>query len=70
MKRKITQRKPAEWQTDWRNIATADVQFWRNGVMITARMSLMQAQHLVEDGVAFVMTEQAIGALFDECMAS
>lgn len=55
-------RKPVDWQKDPNNIYSDRVQFWRNGVMITV-MDKAQAASLVTSGNAFVMCEQAIGAL-------
>ena len=54
---------PADWQRNPDSIDTDKVQFWREGIMITAMMSKTTAQELVKDGKAFVMTGQAIGAL-------
>lgn len=56
-------RTPKEWQKDPSNIKTENVQYWQNGIMVTARMSRKEAQELVSDGYAFVITDQAIGAL-------
>ncbi len=46
-------------------IKTAKVQYWRNGIMLTAQMTREQARKLVDDGEAFVITGQAIGAIVD-----
>lgn len=46
-------------------IKTAKVQYWKNGIMLTAQMTREQAQKLVEAGEAFVITDQAIGAIVD-----
>ena len=46
-------------------IETAKVQYWRNGIMLTAQMTREQARKLVEAGEAFVITGQAIGAIVD-----
>ena len=46
-------------------IETARVQYWRNGVMLTAQMTREQAQELVTAGEAFVITGQAVGAIVD-----
>ena len=59
-------RKPAEWQLDPEKITTKTVQYWRNGVMVTAMTTNEQAKQLVRDGKAFVITSQAIGALTEE----
>lgn len=54
---------PQDWQMDVRNILTERVQYWRNGVMVSGEMSKGEAQRLVATGAAFVISEQAIGAL-------
>jgi hypothetical protein len=54
---------PQDWQMDVRNILTERVQYWRGGVMVSGQMSKGEAQRLVATGAAFVMSEQAIGAL-------
>jgi hypothetical protein len=68
--RKPIVRTPAAWQQDASQIETATVQYWRNGVMITAQMTKESAQSLVRDGAAFVICRQAIGAVIDGSMAS
>lgn len=65
MKRKQSNRKPAQHQLDPQRIDTQNVQFWRNGIMITAQLSNQEARNLVANGSAFVITGQAIGALDD-----
>ncbi len=37
------------------------VQYWRDGIMLTAQMPLEEARRLVADGKACVITDQAIG---------
>ncbi len=37
------------------------IQFWRNGIMVTAQMPLETARRLVAEGEAYVITDQAIG---------
>lgn len=55
---------PATWQKDPNNIKTDKVQFWTSGgTMLTAQMKRADAQKLVKSGKAFVITDQAIGAL-------
>ena len=55
--------KPTEWQRDAQNIKTEKVQFWRKGVMITAQMTRGRAQKMVEVGLAYVISAQAVGDL-------
>lgn len=55
--------KPTEWQRDPKNVKTEKVQFWQNGVMITAQMTCGQARKMVEVGIAYVISAQAIGDL-------
>jgi len=50
-----------EWQRDPNRIETDKVQYWRNGIMLTAMMDKKTAQDLVREGKAFVITSQAIG---------
>ena len=57
--------KPTKWQQDSSNIKTEKVQFWQKGVMITAQMTRGQAQKMVEVGLAYVISAQAIGDLDD-----
>ena len=52
-----------DWQRDSSNIKTETVQFWMNGCMATAQMSKAQAVNAVNKGAAFVISEQAIGAI-------
>lgn len=54
---------PKAWQKDVNNIKTAKVQFWQNGIMVTAQMDRMKARELVATHQAFVISTQAIGAL-------
>lgn len=64
MSKKKTERgTPQDWQKLPQNILTERVQYWRNGVMITGEMTKGEAQRLVATGAAFVMSEQAVGAL-------
>jgi uncharacterized metal-binding protein len=56
-------RTPKEWQKNPEAIKTDKVQYWRNGIMLTAQMTKQTAQELVKNGSAFVICEQAIGAL-------
>lgn len=44
---------------------TNKVQFWKNGVMMTAQLPLEEAKKMVREGKAFVITAQAIGAMVD-----
>ena len=53
------------WQTIPDSIKSEPVQYWHNGVMVTARLSKKEAQKLIIDGKAFAMTDCAIGALID-----
>lgn len=69
-KRKQIIRTPKDWQKDPKQVTTPFVQYWRNGVMITAQVTNEKAREMVKNGVAFVMTDQAIGAMIDGQMAS
>jgi len=42
-------------------LKTERVQYWRNGIMLTAQMPLEEARRLVAKGEAYVITDQAIG---------
>ena len=51
------------WQKDPNNITTDTVQFWVNGIMITAQLTKEEAQQKLREGKAFVISEQAIGSV-------
>lgn len=58
--------KPTEWQRDPKNVETEKVQFWQNGVMITAQMTRGRARKMIKVGIAYVISAQAIGDLDDD----
>jgi len=45
-------------------LETDKVQYWHKGVMLT-NISKAAAQQMIRDGLAFVITSQAIGAMQD-----
>lgn len=51
-------------------ITTEKVQYWRNGIMLTAQMNQETAKQLIDTKQAFVITCQAIGAIIDGKKAS
>lgn len=53
-----------KWQADSSNIDTTKVQFWKNGIMIT-RIKQSEAIRRVDNGIAFVISSQAIGHIED-----
>ena len=57
--------KLSAWQLNPKNIKTDKVQFWQNGVMITAQMDKENAQAMVRNGRAFIITEQVINSMID-----
>ena len=58
---------PKAWQTNPTSIETEKVQYWsESGVMLTGRMKKKDAQKLVKQGKAFVISGQAIGALTEQ----
>ncbi len=57
--------RPTGWQLDPSRLTTSTVQYWSNGVMLTAQLSLEDARRLVRGGMAFVICNQAVGALID-----
>jgi len=61
--------KPQGWQLDPQKLDSDKVQLWRNGVMAGV-ISKMDAQEMVRQGRAFVVTGQAIGALTPEGMSN
>ena len=63
-------RTPQAWQVDPSNVKTNKVQFWSNGTMVTAEMNQVNARQAVSEGRAFVMTEQAVGAMVNGQMSS
>lgn len=42
---------------------TGRVSFWRNGLMLTAMITVDEAKQMVRDRLAYVITSGAIGAL-------
>jgi hypothetical protein len=60
--------KPAAWQIDPTNITTSMVQHWSNGIM--SKVSRAEAVTMVQQGSAFVINEQAVGALVNGNKAS
>ena len=63
MKTKKYQFKPSGSALDPKGIETETVQYWRNGIMMTGMMRKETAIDLVNKGAAFVMCDQAIGAM-------
>jgi len=57
-----------ESQLNPENIHTdsVNVQYWRNGVMITAMMSIENARESIKAIRAFVITSQAVGSIDEE----
>lgn len=50
------------WQLNPDSIKTKQVQLWtQSGVMLTAELTRTEAQEMVRKGIAFVITDQAIG---------
>lgn len=62
--------KPQAWQLNPENVKTETVQYWRNGIMLTAQMSRMGAREMIRQKTAFVISDQAIGALINGEMKS
>jgi hypothetical protein len=60
---KNTSNTPQEWQKNPEEITTSRVQYWANGIMITAQLSNKEAKEMVGNGMAFVICSQAIGNL-------
>lgn len=52
---------PKDWQRNPDKIKTNRVQFWSNGIMLTAQLTNAEAKEMVRTGKAYVITEQAIG---------
>ena len=55
---------PEAWQRDPEQLKTQRVQYWHLGNM-SSLMTLAGAKHSVQHGYAFVINDQAIGALID-----
>lgn len=55
--------RPSGWQLDPEQIKTDKVQFWRHGVLVSGYFSKERAKEMVRAKTAFVMSDQAIGAL-------
>jgi len=50
-----------DWQRRPSHLTTPMVQLWRaTGVMLTARLTLVEARERIREGTAFVITCQAI----------
>jgi hypothetical protein len=56
--------RPSGWQLDPESITTERVQYWSNGVM-SWFVTREQARRMVTNGNAFVVSDQAIGAMID-----
>jgi hypothetical protein len=56
---------PSGKQLDAGEVTSRRVQLWRNGVMITAMLTLAEARQMVTERTAFVISDQAIGAMID-----
>jgi len=54
---------PTGWQLDPQSVKTNRVQLWRHGNMMTAQLKLIEARTLIENGSAFVISDQAIGSM-------
>lgn len=54
--------KPQIDKTDPNRIETETVQYWQNGIMLTAMMTKETARELVRNGQAYVINGQAIRA--------
>ena len=61
---------PQAWQTDPNQVQSERVQFWSDGVMVTAQMPLEAARARIDGGRAFVINGQAIGAMVEGEMRS
>lgn len=62
VKENLNEKFPADWQLDPRKLDTQKVQVWsKSGTMLTAQMPKKEAQQLVKNRKAFVVTGQAIG---------
>jgi len=55
--------KPSGSQLNPETLNTETVQFWTNGIMLTADIKLRHAKEMVKAGSAFVITSQAIGSM-------
>jgi hypothetical protein len=55
---------PSDWQRDPMQLTTNRIQYWHLGNMCSL-MTLEGARHSVQHGYAFVINDQAIGALID-----
>ena len=62
-KRNATKWQPKEWQINPATIKTEKVQYWHNGIMVTAQMTKETAKELISNSKAFAINDCAIGAL-------
>jgi hypothetical protein len=67
MKMKKTKKifKPASWQLEPERLTAQRVQLWREGIMLTL-ISLQDAQDMVRQGRAYIISSTAIGILEQE----
>ena len=63
-------RQPQPWQTNPDNITATRLQYWHSGTMLTTGMSKERARTLVAEGKAFIINDQAIGAMVSGQMSS
>lgn len=57
--------KPKGWQLDPEMIDTEKVQYWHNGIMLTANITRENAQRMITKNEAFVISSQAIGSMLN-----
>ena len=60
---KTATNQPTADQMNANYLDTNTVQFWVNGIMMTAQMSLSDARKMINNGRAFIISSQAIGAV-------
>lgn len=55
---------PQAWQREPERLTTSKLQLWSvSGVMLTAELDLERGKEMVSEGIAFVISSQAVGYL-------
>ena len=62
--KKTYQYQPKEWQMNANNISGEKIQLWVNGIM-RSLISYSEARQMIENKKAFVISNQAIGAMMN-----
>ena len=61
------QYQPKEWQMNANSISGTKIQLWKNGIMLSL-ISIDSAREMISNKNAFVISNQAIGAMLNGAM--